>query len=74
MKKIIILIATILFGISATFAQGVNIVNVSWDASECDCDETNPPTTVCSGSGNSGTWDCHDFYSDNVPCSVGDLN
>ena len=38
MKKLLILIATILFGISATFAQGVNIVNVSWDASECECE------------------------------------
>jgi hypothetical protein len=35
MKKMIMLVAAILFGITATFAQAWTI-KVSWDASECD--------------------------------------
>lgn len=34
MKKLLILLTTMLFGITASFAQ-VDIVNVSWDASNC---------------------------------------
>lgn len=34
MKKIFLFIAAILFGVTASFAQ-VDIVNVSWDATDC---------------------------------------
>jgi len=40
MKKLLILLAAILFGVSASFSQGVYIVNVPWDASNCSCDGT----------------------------------
>ncbi len=40
MKKFLILIAAILFGISASFAQGVYTVNVSWNQEYCDCEGT----------------------------------
>jgi len=36
MKKLLILFAVILFGVSATYAQGVWTLNVSWDDSSCD--------------------------------------
>jgi len=133
MKKILILLAAILFGVSASFAQ-VYKVKVSWNDDNCGCtgtvsgsyfkvqlsvyddanstwviqnkqvntsdaaadhividvpevsdycdhshsntpsfttsaavwlmcDTTNPPSAVCSGSGNIGPKNCHDFYS-----------
>ncbi len=39
MKKILILLAAILFGVSASFAQ-VYIVNVSWNDANCVCTGT----------------------------------
>ena len=30
------------------------------------CDETNPPTSVCTDSDDYGSYDCHDFYDDVV--------
>lgn len=38
MKKILILLAAILFGISASFAQGVYTVTVSWQDNDNDCE------------------------------------
>jgi hypothetical protein len=39
MKKLLILLAVILFGVSVSFAQ-VYKVQVNWDYTECDCEGT----------------------------------
>ncbi len=136
MKKLILILAAILFGVSANFAQ-VYKVKVSWNDDNCECngtvsgsyfkvqisiyddanstwvvqnkqantsdatadhividvpevsnycnqshentpsfttsasvwfmcDTTNPPSAVCSGSGNIGPKNCHDFYSNTI--------